>query len=321
MGTNAYPPDVHEKIIKDIKDGIWYFHLTRVSTDGAKDTSTYRIAVDTSSPTAFTASEVKRTDASEPNIGIALSATDTPSGVDHYVLKLDQGQENIWNDDGTHVRNLSGVSVGAHDLEVYAVDRAGNRTPLHLTFTIENLPTPSVTIMNTAFIEGDKLKLSVASVPNATLDIHVARLDTSPMTEEFTVDAKGKGIFESAIPLQPGSYTVSAIAHKESGALSKESEATSFEVNSSFFGVMKRHPMIPVALLSLIALLALARYFWKNMFGESNDRDENVEDTDDNNHREQEQVIEAETPRKKVATGGAVVLEKRKQVVMPSTRL
>lgn len=317
-GVNAYTPDTHEKIIRDIKDGVWYFHLTRLNVSGQRDTSTYRIAVDTTPPSAFAVSEVARKDPSVPNIAIAVSATDTPSGIDHFVFKLDEGQEVSWVDDGTHVYNLAGVSVGAHTLEAYAVDRAGNRTPGHLTFNIEHLPTPTLTVLNSAFIEGDKLKLSLTSVPNATLDVRIARRDTSPATEEFTVDEKGKGIFESALPLQPGSYAVSIIAHSQNGALSKESEQSTFEVNSSFLGVMKRHPMIPVALLSLIALLAIAWYVWKNMFSQRED----TEDGDnDNGPVAEEPVPETEPLRKKAPQGGTVVLEKKKQVVMPATRL
>ena len=317
-GVNAYTQDTHEKIIHDIKDGVWYFHLTRVNIDKSKDTSTFRIRVDMSLPTAFSVSEALRKDPSIPNVAIAVSATDTPSGVEHYTFKLDSGQELDWVDDGTHVRNFAGLSVGTHELDVFAVDHAGNRASGHLSFTIENLPTPSLTIMNSTFIEGDKLKLNLTSVPNATLDIQVARLDTSPATEEFSVDEKGKGIFESALPLQPGNYTVSVVAHNPLGAISKESARLTFEVNSSFIGVIKRHPMIPVALLSLIALLLLAWYFWKNMFGGNGDVDAGEEEDD---HFEQEPISEGEALRKKPLQGGAVVLEKKKQVVMPVTRL
>jgi hypothetical protein len=318
-GVNPYSADTHEKVIRDIKDGIWYFHVTRIDRNGERDTNTYRIAVDTTLPTGVTASETARTDASEPNIKIQLTATDTVSGIDHYVFQLDQGGEIVWTDDGTHTKSFQGVAVGVHELEVYAVDKAGNRTGSHVQFTIENLPTPALTVMNGAFIEGDKLRLTLTSVPNATLDIHIARRDTSPSTEEFALDAKGKGIFESAIPLQPGSYTVSAIAHTQNGALSKESESSTFEVNSSFVGVMKRHPMIPVALLGLIALLALAWYYWKNMFGRGNESDDQPE-VDESDFEETIQEIE-EVSRKRVVQGGTVVLEKKKRIEMPATRL
>jgi len=318
-GVNPYPADTHEKTIRDIKDGIWYFHVTRIDQSGNKETGTYRIAVDTTPPMGVTASESTRTDASEPNIKIALTATDTVSGVDHYVFKLDQGGEIVWTDDGTHTKSFQGVAVGVHELDVFAVDKAGNRAGSHVQFTVENLPAPALTVMNSAFIEGDKLRLTLTSVPNATLDIHIARRDISPSTEEFALDAKGKGIFESAIPLQPGSYTVSAIAHTKNGALSKESESSTFEVNSSFIGVMKRHPMIPVALLSLIALLALAWYYWKNMFRHGNESGEQPE-VDESDFEETIQEID-EVPRKRVAQGGAVILEKKKRIEMPATRL
>lgn len=195
--------------------------------------------------------------------------------------------------------------MGTHQLSVFAVDKAGNRTPSHLEFVVEHLPTPSLTIMNAAFIEGDTLKLNITSVPNAKLDIYIARANTSPTTEEFTVDGSGRGIFDSALPLSPGSFTVSAVARSANGALSKENDPTSFEVNSSFLGVMKRHPMIPIALIGLLLLLGLSWYFWKDMFGSS----------DEVESEEEVQTVSA-TPKtntpSRVVAPGAVILGKRK---------
>lgn len=304
-GGNAYPPTVHERVIRDIKDGVWYFHLTQIMKDGKKETLSHRIAVDTVAPTALTISEISRENASDPNVKVILSATDTLSGVDHYAFALDELPETTWVDDGTHIYTLSSTPVGTHQLSVFAVDKAGNRTPSHLEFVVEHLPTPSLTIMNAAFIEGDTLKLNITSVPNAKLDIYIARANTSPTTEEFTVDGSGRGIFDSALPLSPGSFTVSAVARSANGALSKENDPTSFEVNSSFLGVMKRHPMIPIALIGLLLLLGLSWYFWKDMFGSS----------DEVESEEEVQTVSA-TPKtntpSRVVAPGAVILGKRK---------
>lgn len=307
-GVNIYPPTVHEKIIRDIKDGIWYFHLTRAMEDGKKETLSYRVAVDTVAPSAFSISEILRENASNPNIKLQLSATDTLSGVDHYAFSLNENSETTWVDDGTHIYTQSGVPVGMHNLTAFAVDKAGNRTGAHIEFTVEYLPTPSLTVMNPAFIEGDKLKLNITSVPNAKLEIHIARANTSPTTEDFTVDGTGSGVFDSALPLTPGSYTVSAIAHLANGALSKETEITAFEVNSSFLGVMKRHPMIPIALIGLLLLLGLSWYFLRDMFGSV---DEEESDEVQKEKTAPMGVKESIAPR--VIVPGAVILGKRKK--------
>jgi hypothetical protein len=281
VGTNPYAPTTHEKVIKDIKDGVWYFHLTKELASGERETSSYRIAVDTGLPVLASVTEAPRSSHSDPNVGILLSATDTISGVDHYEFSLDDGKMSMWSDDGTHTHVLSGIAVGSHEIAVFAVDKAGNRAAGHLSFAVENLPTPVLSVLNTAFIEGDKLRLTLTSVAKASLEVNIARANTSPATEEFMVDEKGYGVFESALPLTPGSYTVSVVAHTANGAVSLPSSAASFEVNSSFIGVMKRHPMIPVAGIGLTLLLVGAFLYWKRFMGSDDADEEEYEDDED----------------------------------------
>ena len=58
----------------------------------------------------------------------------------------------------------------------------------------------------------------------------------------------------SKATLLPGLYEVWASATDTTGGISKESERISFSVSASFFGVMTRHPFVPVALLAFIIL-------------------------------------------------------------------
>lgn len=308
----------HEKVIRDIKDGVWYFHLTKVMNDASKETLMYRIAVDTVAPKDVHVSEVARSIASDPTISIALSATDTLSGVDHYEFVLDGNSPSNWQDDGTHVHKLQGVAVGKHQLVVSAVDKAGNKLAGNVEFTIENLATPTISLVNNTFIEGDKIVLSLLSTPNTTLDIHISRANTSPITEEFTLDGTGKGTFTSAIPLQPGVYIVSALAHMPSGALSLESSQLSFDVNSSFIGVIKRHPMVPVAGGGIIVLTVVSIYFWRNFIKNS---PEEYEDEDESYQQIEREELTQNPVRSAQVSSGAIVLEKKKKVELPATRL
>ena len=308
----------HEKVIRDIKDGVWYFHLTKVMNDESKETLSYRIAVDTVAPKDFHVSEVARTVASDPTITISVNATDTLSGVDHYEFVLDGNSPSNWQDDGTHVHKLQGVAVGKHQLVVSAVDKAGNKLAGNVEFTIENLATPTISLVNNTFIEGDKIILSLLSTPNTTLDIHISRANTSPITEEFTLDGTGKGTFTSAIPLQPGVYIVSALAHMPSGALSLESSQLSFDVNSSFIGVIKRHPMVPVAGGGIIVLTVVSIYFWRNFIKNS---PEEYEDEDESYQQIEREELTQNPVRSAQVSSGAIVLEKKKKVELPATRL
>ena len=325
VGAVTYPPTLHEKMVSKIRDGISYFHLTRIAQDGTAETSHYKLQVDTTPPAHLTATEVTRTDKSDPHVMVLVSATDTTSGIDHYEFVLDGASPVVWVDGGGHRYSVQNTVPGTHELVVAALDKAGNRSSLTLPFTVETLPTPVITLTSTTWNEADKLKLSAVTVPNATLSISLQKGDSSAVIEEFPVDGAGRGEFESALTLTPGTYLVSAIAHTNAGGTSLKNEGQIIEVSSSFSGVIKRHPLVPVALCGLIILTALSWYLLRR--GKSDATFEGGEDRDevDDSEFEEEQVTRDEyisrTPASPTQFAGTIVLEKRKKVKMPSTRL
>ncbi len=329
VGTVTYPPTLHDKVVNKIHDGTSYFHLTRIASDGTTETTHYKLQVDTTPPTNLTATEATRTEKSDPHVVILVSATDTISGVDHYEFILDGAAPVSWVDSGGHRYTVESSAPGTHQLSVAAVDRAGNRTSMTVPFTIDSLPTPVITLANTTWSEAEKLKLTAVTVPNATLSISVQKGDSSAVTEEFSVDGAGRGEFESALTLTPGTYHISAIAHSAAGGTSRKSEDQIAEVSSSFGGVIKRHPLVPIAAIGLILLAVLSWYLLRRSRGNDTVSDDGEEDEEGNvdgdNYLEEEQVTRDEyvsrTPQSPAQFAGTVVLEQRKKVVMPATRL
>ena len=328
VGSVTYPPTLHEKIVSKIRDGISYFHLTRISQDGTAETSHYTLHVDTTPPANLAATEVTRTDKSDPHVMILVSATDTTSGIDHYEFVLDGSSPVVWVDSGGHRYSVQNTVPGTHHLVVVALDKAGNRSSLILPFMVDSLPTPVITLTSTTWNEADKLKLSAVTVPNATLSISLQKGDSSAVMEEFSVDGAGRGEFESALTLSPGTYRVSAIAHSNAGGTSQKSEDQIIEVSSSLSGVIKRHPLVPVALGGLIVLVVLSWYLLRR--GKGGDTLYGGDDRDDNDGNNDNELEAARVPRDKYSSrtpaspaqfAGTVVLEKRKKVEMPSTRL
>jgi hypothetical protein len=313
VGRISNLASAHEKNVTDIKDGIWFFHLTKQFADGNSDTQSYRIQVDATPPTNFQISEKQRHDATDPDIVVSVSATDTLSGVDHYDFVVDQGTPSSWKDDGSHEYKLKSMSVGTHDLVVNVFDRAGNHSVAKLSFSVENLPAPVLVVMNKQPTEGDKLQLSLQTVPNAVVDIQIARGDTSPSTEQFTVDAAGQGIFTSTSELTPGVYTVTATAHTTNGALSKQSTGVQIQIETSFWGIIKRHPMLPVVFIVLLILIIASIMFLRGDSGEENE--EEIFEKNKNNLSEKDISKPVQQGR------AAVVLEKKARVVVPATRL
>lgn len=324
VGNISYPPTLHQKIISNIHDGVYYFHVTRDASDGESETTNYKLQIDTMAPTGVTVTEVERTDPTNPHVAVTVNATDTMSGIDHYEFTIDGGSPTNWTDAGGHIYTPPASAAGTHQLIAMAVDKAGNKASSNLAFTVNSLPTPVVTLVNPKLSEESKLKLSVVTVPNATLVIAVQKGDSSPVTEEYNVDAAGRGEFESALALVPGTYIISATARNALGALSPLSEKQTIEVSASTMGVIKRHPLIPVAAIALVVLLALAWWF---LFMRGRDEeviDEAADESYDDNYAEEPDPRDAYVERTPVSTNqfsGTVVLEKKKKVQMPATRL
>lgn len=283
QGTVRYVPPKRQKEITDILDGIWYVHMTREWNDGHDDTFHYRLQIDTLPPTALTVSEVPRSDATDPQAVFLVNATDTRSGVDRYEFAFDGNSPLTWKDDGTGNYRAPALAPGDHEVVVSVFDRAGNKASTQASFRIEYLATPGVTQPSGSFTEGSSLHMDLSGPPRSTLSIAIARDGGSPVTEEYTLDGTGKGSFVSALVTTPGVYQVHATAKLATGAISEPSTPVEFVVESSLIGVVKRNPMIPIAVLGLLVLSVLAWFYWSRIGtddeeGDSDDRDDDEED-------------------------------------------
>jgi hypothetical protein len=311
VGEGVVPYEVpkHEKILTNLDDGVWYVHLTREFIDGHTDTNAYRLNIDTTPPLNVTVSEKPRDSNTNPNAVFLVSATDTSSGIEHYVFVLDGETTVSWVDDGTHEYHAQALKVGTHKLVVSAVDRAGNKSgEVQVQFSVEYLETPALASDAKQFTEGDHLALSLSAVPNAIMSLHIQGGETT--NEEFTVDANGRGQFVSKLILSPGTYEVWGVARNAQGALSRESERIHVEVRPSFIGIVKRHPFIPVAVIVFFAFLFFMRVVLRRLRGGEGvfGADDDIEDDEDDN----EEVLQS-PPIARQVSSGAVVLEALKE--------
>lgn len=112
----------------DVEDGIWYLHARLQSEEGWGGTTHYKFQIDTHAPDAFELKIMPPADDSS-NPLISFTATDTTSGIDHYILTVDHGHEMVISaeavKDGTPFE-LPRAKQGEHVVTVVAVDKAGN---------------------------------------------------------------------------------------------------------------------------------------------------------------------------------------------------
>ena len=318
-GAIAYDPTSREKTIKNIDQGISYVHFTEMYADGSKKTTNYRVKIDTAPPSAVSISEKPRSDSADPNIVVLVSATDTLSGIYHYEFAIDGKNSLTWNDDGSHEAHLPLQGVGTHELVMTVFDLARNSISARLQFTVGYLPPPTATLLTKKYSEEDKLSLSVSAIPSSRLSVSIARGDESASVEEFVVDATGSGQFRSAILLQPGVYHAWVVSRDSRGAISKESDHLEVMVDSSLMGIIKRHQMIPIAVIALVVLCFGCWIFWRRIRDEDDEEDLSYDEDDNDDNPPPSSRVSTQQPP--TVGRGTVILGKRESARMPVTRL
>gem|GEM_PF-4415882 len=253
-----YAPPVYEKIIKNLEDGVWYMHAS-IEGLGGREEVHYRLQVDRKKPTEVTIEEVPPKDMADPNRVFLVRAKDSLSGISTYAFSVDDGPWEVWRDDGTGRYQFRANSQGVHQIAVRAHDKANNFAEAEAEFEVGFLESPLLTLLNSDPKEGDELRLSIMTTPNSEVSVIVVHADGQPVTERTKSDSKGIANFESKGSLKLGNYRVWGSVHDERGAVSTQSLEIKFTAAPAFFGVLSRHPNVPIAILVVLLLIFFLR--------------------------------------------------------------
>ena len=124
----SYTPIISEKRVEDMGDGDWYFHVRARNDKGWGRSSHFRFRIDTKQPTDFEITEIEKKNITDSTSLFEFSASDEMSGIDHYEVKIDDGQMATWSpSEDTNIYKTHPLSSGNHTLYMYAVDKAGNK--------------------------------------------------------------------------------------------------------------------------------------------------------------------------------------------------
>ncbi|MEL6804874.1 MAG: hypothetical protein AAFO91_13950, partial [Bacteroidota bacterium] len=118
--------------LEDVENGTHYIHVRFENDEGFGETGTFQFNVDTEAPYDV-AVESGNCGCGNQAITFVLTATDVHSGVAYFDVYVDgQFIEAVPYSTSSEeaIFTATGLSGGAHVLEVYAVDRAGNRSVL-----------------------------------------------------------------------------------------------------------------------------------------------------------------------------------------------
>lgn len=271
--TIEYIPPIASKEITDLADGIYYFHA-RVKND--KDygaTSHFKFQIDTTEPDYFTISEIRRQDLTNPKAKFNFSAKDSLSGIDYYGISIDNGPQQTWEDDGTHIFETDALEPGNHTLVAKVFDRAGNSLESSAVFPIAPLGKVEITDYPKHLNSKDRLVVKGAGPENVTIILFMQQGDKA--VSRYETQSKMDGTFTFVVEdhLKEGVYQVWAQAIDIRSAKSYPSEKLKISVRNPIFSYIGSWAIsiltlaIPIlALIFLIVALVLWMHHRLSLF-------------------------------------------------------
>lgn len=263
-----YKPPISEKQLENIKDGIWYFHVQFSNVNGWGEISHFRFQIDTEKPDRFDIREIMRNDLTDPKVKFAFDASDKTSGIDHYEVQIDNGNSQIWQDDGSHIYKTSALPPGRYTLIAKAVDKAGNVLASSAEFTIEGLQPPEITEYPSTIQSGEPLIVKgKTAYPNSEVVVWLQREKDEPKSQSVKADQSGKFTFVADERLSGGIYKLWVEVIDMRGAKSNPSEPVTIAVEQPAFlkigswAVSLLAVVVPLVALIFI-LLFIIWYGW-----------------------------------------------------------
>ena len=142
--------------LSQFSDGIWYFFVSFESGSAWSPPAMEKFMLDRTPPEPFVISRVDTNQADSQPI-FAWSANDNTSGIDHYAVKIGDGDwfnaSTIQNGSSSYILPPQSPT-GVRTLTVRAFDKAGNYTDASLTFSVLPLTALSMPCEKTAFFCG-----------------------------------------------------------------------------------------------------------------------------------------------------------------------
>lgn len=267
--TIVYDEPVTSKEIKDLQQGVSYFHIQFKNADGWGKVTHYRIGVDSEPPKDFAITE-DAADATNPTKTLIFSYDDV-SPVIAYSIQIDGGEPVLWSDEKGEKRYaLPVLPPGHHTVVVEVKDGAGNTSVSSYSFDIASFEKPVFTEYPERLSAGVIPALRGTTRPDAEVTITLTTVGGT--TDTYTVKADGNGAFTfiPASSLRLGVYDIVAVAKDTHGAVSEPSETIRIIAEEPGY-VRVGNFMIRVlsVIVPLIALLLLtvfgAWYLWHRL--------------------------------------------------------
>lgn len=204
-----------------INDGEWYFHIRLKNSSGWGKISHFLFRVDSKKPEVFEIKENVRNNPNIPQISLILNAVDSGSGIDYYLIKIDDGIEQKWKDSGDHIYITPLLSLGKHLLLAKAFDLAGNYSESSIELNVGAITSPTIDGHQVFQTEGSILTITGSSIPDSQVIVWVKIDSREPKSYTIKSDNNGRYYFTLKEKLKYGIYGISVEAFDQEGSRSK----------------------------------------------------------------------------------------------------
>jgi len=201
--------EVASKTYAKLSEGVSYFHFLMKTKTGSTTLTHYRIGVDTIVPELFTITAAPITDA----YGFTFDASDSGSGIEKYSVRVDDGREDSWIDDGSHVYRPGGLTSGTHMLHAKAMDFAGNFIEQTFSFTVAVVEKPIFVEKIKSISLGEKLVLRFRAPADAKVKVIVEKEGMDKQEGWAAKESDGTFSYIVTEKAEEGIYVVSAVSN------------------------------------------------------------------------------------------------------------
>jgi hypothetical protein len=231
------------KIFPALTDGIWYMHLRLANNIGWGPTLHYRIAIDTTPPNPFKIINNDGFKTENPKPTINFKSSDLVSGINSYVITLDNVVLFTTVDRTTY--QFAPLLPGVHSLNILAIDNANNSTLQSEKLEILPIESPIITYVSKSVIadEGIINAGGTASVKGEIIT-QLQNNDKQVVYEQTVpVDSSGNWNITISKSLPKGDYQLLATVRDEN-------MASSYPIISETI-TLKQKPMLVIGILEI----------------------------------------------------------------------
>lgn len=277
--TIVYDEPITLKTVKDLSEGISYFHIQFKNAEGWGKVTHYKLAVDTEKPSSFT---IAGNEDGEANQHILTFTTEDTSPITEYKIQVDGKDPFVFKDEKlTQKYALEAPQPGYHTVIVEAFDSAGHSIAATYSFTVSAFEKPKFidfpSRINTEVIPAIK----GTTKPNARVAVEVRKATDGTLVanaagtesvDPYTISANAEGVFTFIpnTPFERGVYVITASAKDAGGRVSERSDEIKIIVETPGYIVFGSAVInvlsVIIPLVALVLLMSFGSwYLWHRL--------------------------------------------------------